>query len=416
MRLMAPLLLLAACSGKIIEPDSVSPEVHVANQIPPTTTSPDVTTGSINMTGLMLQQQLFTDPTRNEVFSPASISVAFAMLAAGAEGQTADQLYTFLNERPETAHVNLGGMVKTWNDPGNEAPLTLAVANRIWLGNTVSVRDSYLALTRDQYGTEATTLDFVSAPEVSRETINSWVEENTNDRIQDLLPQGSVSTATRMVLTNAVYFKADWAVAFDAARTEDKPFLTASDQTVMVPTMHAERSMEYAETDTARMVMVPYMGGTADFIIALPKRASLSDLEASMTAETIDGWVAAARPSMVNLDLPKFELNASYSSLAAALAALGVTDAFSGRADFSGITDSTDLIVSGAVHKAFILVDETGTEAAAATGIIMRARSVVQPPPPVEFHADQPFWFAVRDRATGTLLFTGHVADPAAEG
>ena len=344
------------------------------------------------------------------MFSPASISIAFAMLAAGAKGQTADQLYTFLNQDPATAHDTLGGMVKTWNDQGNEAPLTLAVANRVWMDGGLSVLDSYLATTRDQYGAEASTLDFRGSAEASRETINSWVEENTNDRIVDLIPQGSVTSDTLLVLTNAVYFKADWDVAFDVDKTEDKPFTTGLSETVQVPTMHAQQSMAYAETDNARMVMLPYKGGTADFLVVLPKDQTLSALENAMTPELIDGWVHAAHPTSVDLALPKFTLDASYDSLAAPLGFLGVTDAFSSQADFSGISPNEGLYVSDAIHKAFILVDETGTEAAAATAIVMRGLSM--PPQATPFHVDQPFWFAVRDRTTGTLLFTGHVADP----
>ncbi len=419
MRYITPLLLLAACSGKVIESEvPATPsdaEVPVPTPTPPVVSNDDMTTSAINGTGIALQQQLFTDPTKNEVFSPASISVAFGMLAAGANGQTADQLYAFLNQAPDTAHAQLGSMVKTWNDQGNEAPLTLAVANRVWMDGGLTVLDSYLAMTRDQYGAEATTLDFANAADPSRETINSWVEQNTNDRIVDLLPQGSVSSQTRMVLTNAVYFKADWAVEFDSDRTQDKPFTTGAGGTVNVPTMHAQRSMAYAESDTARMVMLPYMGGTADFLVVLPKGQTLSELEAGMAPPAIDRWVGAAQQRMVELALPKFKLNATYDSLATPLAALGVTDAFTDRADFSGISASEGLMVSDAIHKAFILVDETGTEAAAATGIIMRATSAMEPPPAIEFHADEPFWFAVRDRATGTLLFTGHVADPSVE-
>ena len=414
MRTIAPLLLLAACSGKVIEPETPAtpsdPELPIATPPPA-----DTPTESINATGLALQQQLFTNPEKNEVFSPASISVAFAMLAAGANGQTADQLYAFLNQNPDTAHATLGGMVKTWNDQGNDAPLTLAVANRVWVDSGLSVLDSYLAMTRDQYGAQATMLNFAGDAETSRETINTWVEDNTNDRIVDLLPQGSVTSETRMVLTNAVYFKADWAVAFDAEKTEDKTFTTGAGATVNVPTMHTERSMAYAESDVARMVMLPYKGGTADFLVVLPKGQTLPELEASMTPQSIDAWVGAARQGMVDLALPKFELNATYDSLVTPLGALGVTDAFSRRADFSGISASEGLQVSDAIHKAFILVDETGTEAAAATGIVMLATSAMEPPPVVVFHADEPFWFAVRDRATGTLLFTGHVADPSVE-
>jgi serpin B len=193
----------------------------------------------------------------------------------------------------------------------------------------------------------------------------------------------------------------------------DRSFTTAAHAHIVVPTMHARQSLAYVDASDARMVMLPYRGDTADFLVVLPKEKTLTELQASMTPETIEGWVDAAQPAMIQLSLPKFEVHATYSSLEQPLAALGVTDAFHPHADFSGISDES-LMIGVAVHKAFILVDETSTEAAAATAITAVYVSGRRPPPSIEFHANEPFWFAVRDRATGTLLFTGQVADPSA--
>lgn len=412
--LIPALTLLMACNGKpgVARGPEIALDLIEDPSDTPTPATPDAVPNSgINATGLALQQQLFGDGTENQVFSPASISVAFGMLAAGARGPSADEIYSALHLPEATAHTTLGGMVTTWNQAGEDSPMTLRVANRVWVDNGLPVKAEYLRITSELYGAQATNLDFQGQVEPSRITINTWVEEQTEDRITDLIPEGMLGPDTRMVLTNAVYFKADWATEFQTSDTLERPFTLPNGTAVDVPTMHRSGSIRYMETDAARMVMLPYKGDTADFLVVLPKE-NLSGLEAQMTSAQIDAWVASASPRPVDLALPKFELNTTYSSLATPLAALGIRTVFSDHADLSGISDTGGLVVSDAIHKAFILVDETGTEAAAATAIVMRATSGMEPPEAVPFKADRPFWFAVRDRATGTLLFTGHVADP----
>jgi len=421
-------LALTACSGKTNDLPGTSPDVSEVpmTETPPVATpdAPTLTTTSavtaesasaVNQAGLAMQGKLFTDSTTNDVFSPTSIEMAFGLLAAGTQGDTAAGLYTALNLDPTKANDQLAALMGAYADLGATEAVSLDVANRIWMDATLQVNDGFQAVAEHAFGAGAEVLPFGTDASGSRVRINEWVSDNTQGFIPELLQPGSIDGGTRMVLTNAVYFQSDWATAFDPALTQDKPFTRDDGVVVQAPTMHSDVPLAYAQVDGAQVVVLPYQGERVEFIVALPTDQSVDEMMAAMTADSLDSWLAQTQPMPVDLDLPKFELRATYDRLPGVMSDLGAGQVFTAQADLSGISSTEDLFVDGAVHQAYLKVDETGTEAAAATAITVRATSAMPMPPPPVFHADKPFWFAIRDKATGTLLFTGRVADPTVE-
>jgi serpin B len=252
------------------------------------------------------------------------------------------------------------------------------------------------------------TLDFIGAPDSSRTQINDWVADNTNDRIKDLLPAGSVTSDTRLVLANAVYFNGKWKYEFEESATHEAPFYLADGAMAATPTMFQLSPFKYGQFGGFQMLEMPYAGDDLSMVILLPnERDGLAVLEAALTAELFDASVAGLLQQQVEVRLPKFTFR-DKASLRAPLEALGMTDAFN-NADFTGIADG-GLAISGVLHQTFIDVNESGTEAAGATGVIIGVTSV--PPPPPVFRADHPFLCALRDAHTGSVLFLGRMADP----
>jgi serpin B len=272
-------------------------------------------------------------------------------------------------------------------------------------------------------------VDFKAAPDAVRLTINKWVETQTDDKIKDLLPPRSVNSATKLVLTNAIYFKGEWQTKFDKASTKDEDFhLSMTDtgatqtgsahiaaaQTVKAPLMHIEDKFGYFNGGTFQALDIPYKSGELSMIVLLPNDAAgLAALEQSMTAANVQQWLNQLRPGQkVILTLPKFKMTRQFE-LAGTLEALGMTRAFQpGKADFSGMTANRDLFISAAIHKAFIDVNEEGTEAAAATALVIESMAMARPAVPIVFRADHPFVFLIRDNLSGSILFMGRVADP----
>lgn len=410
-------LALTACSthtepSESLTHDDANTEVPVPDTTPQPVADelpvPSLSAG-INATGLALQPLLFANSEENHVFSPASISIAFGMLATGTAGETRSELYKALHLPESGADEALGGLMGRLSSTGDQ-PFTVRIANRLWVDTAMPLKPEYVATTSSIYGAAAEPIDFRQLGDAAREPINGWVADQTEQRIEDLLPPGSVSNDTRAVLVNAVYFKADWLNPFRPEATQDRDFTTAKGEVVAVPTMQQQGLMRLAETDGVKIVSLPYHGDTTDFLVVLPDDGDLGALQQRMTPESLDAWYGATTAHMVDLRLPRFELRATYDSLAGPMTALGAGRVFGGDADLSGIS-AESLEVSDAIHQAFFLVDETGAEAAAATGIVVRATSMPIAPQ-AQMHVDRPFWFAIRDRATGTLLFTGQVADP----
>jgi serpin B len=350
----------------------------------------------------------------NLFFSPESISTAFAMAYAGASGTTAAQMAATLHFTlpPDKLHPAMGALLAGLNGP--HAGYQLRVADALWAEKDFTFLDDFLKLTSSDYGAGFNRVDFKSAPEASRATINQWVEEKTEDKIKNLMPAGSVTPATRLVLTNAIYFKGDWQSQFDKAQTKDEDFHPSATQAVKAQLMHLTSKLGYFNGGTFQAVDIPYKTGELSMIVLLPNDAgALPALEQSLTAANARQWLSQFRPgSKIVLTLPKFKMTQQFQ-LGGTLSAMGMSTAFArGAADFSGMTGKRDLWISAAIHKAYIDVNEEGTEAAAATGIVMRSMIAARPEPPIVFRADHPFLFLIRDNHSGAILFMGRVNDP----
>jgi serpin B len=261
------------------------------------------------------------------------------------------------------------------------------------------------------YGAGLRVLDFQKSPDPSRVTINNWVSDNTAGKIKDLLPQGSITNFTRLVLTNAIYFKAAWQNPFDKARTQNGTFNLLSGSTVTVPVMKNQESFGYAESDGYQAVELPYDGNQLSMVVLLPGSGKFTNFESSLTAAQLSSILGNLKSNEVNLTMPKFQFDTTLG-LKQSLSGLGMTDAFNPTtADFSGIDGKKDLYISDVLHKAFVAVDEAGTEAAAASAVIISTTSM--PVNIADVTMDRPFIFLIRDIPTGTILFMGRVMNPA---
>lgn len=358
----------------------------------------------------------------NLAVSPASISSALAMTYGGAKGETAAQMKKTMHFTgdPSTTMTSWGDTTRALTEPAR--PMKIRVANRLFGEKTYTFAPSYLEQTKTAFGAPLEALDFKHAAEPARARINGWVEEQTEKRIKDLLPASSIKDDTRLVLVNAIYFLADWAEPFDKAWTKSEPFhLTATTQK-NVPTMKRTDHLPLAKTDGARVLELAYKGNQTAMWIVLPNAVDgLPEVEKNLSSASLDAWKSKLSVENVRVELPRFEVNPKESlALAKELQALGMTAAFDReKADFTGIANPPDprdrLFIGNVFHKAFVKTDEKGTEAAAATAVVM-ARAGAAPQPPVDFLVDRPFLFLIVDRATNLILFMGRVSDPTASG
>jgi len=360
-----------------------------------------------------LYAQLRSQPG-NLFFSPESISTAFAMAYAGARGQTATQMAHVFHYSlpPAKLHPAMGALLAAMNAP--HAGYELHVADALWAQQDQNFLASYLNLVQSSYGAGLHKVDFKSSPESVRATINQWVEHETKDKIQNLIGPGVLTSATRLILTNAIYFKGDWVDQFDAKATENGDFHVSSTQSVKTPLMHRTGSgYRYFDGGTFQALELPYKGNDLSMVVLLPKETDgMSALEHSLTAAALADWIGKLQPqSRVVLTLPRFKMTQQFE-LSKSLAAMGMPLAFSSSADFSTMTGKPEFTISAAIHKAFVDVNETGTEAAAATAIGMLAMARRQESPPIVFNANHPFIFLIRDTKSGSILFLGRVNDP----
>jgi serpin B len=370
------------------------------------------------------------EPDANCVASPLSVSLALGMTYAGARGETREQMretlryrlddpalhdaYATLQHRLDErdADVDTGGTrFEKGDDP---VPFELSIVNALWGQSGFPFASAFLDTVDAHYGGGFRAVDFNSDPTAARESINDWVAEQTNDRIGELLPPDAVTTMTRLVLTNAVYFQANWQYQFDEGSTETGTFAALDGESHEVPLMRAQREWSYAEVDGARAVDLPYLGEDVSMLVVLPPDGEFEAYERDFDGTTLSKLVEALEPREGTVRLPRFEFESGFR-LGDALRTLGMTDAFDPQvADFSGMVAedaSRRLAVDEVYHDTSLTVDETGTEAAAATGVVMVETSA--PLEPFEFVADRPFFFAIRDRPTETVLFLGRVVDPA---
>ena len=354
-------------------------------------------------------------PAGNIFFSPYSISTAMAMVDAGARGTTAKEIESAM-------HLPFGGarLAQGWAallDDVNRhgGGYELVTANAMWPARDIELRADYVAMAKKDFGAAIETLDFAHAAEGARRRINAWVSEATRKKIQDLIPSGSIHGDIRLVLTNAIYMKATWASQFMKDHTNENGTFHAAGGDVKIPLMFQVSHFRYFHGDGVKVVELPYEGNELSMLVVLPDAPQgLTAVEKALTAETLARWEEKLDVRRVSLGLPRFSSEIGLE-LAPALQAMGIRLAFDtrGAADFSGITAKENICISRVIHKARIDVTEKGTEAAAATSVLMAAGArAMQEPPPEIFHADHPFFFVIRRTASKSVLFIGRLAKP----
>jgi serpin B len=369
------------------------------------------------------------DKPGNLFFSPYSISTAVAMAYAGARGQTEQQIANgmhfpiILAADPANGskllpdrrrfHAGFGAVMEDLNSRTEKGAYELHVANALWGQSGCRFYKEYIELVETNYHGRLTEVDFIRATERARETINAWVEKQTKEKIKDLIPPGALNQLTRLVLTNAIYFKGNWASRFEKKQTSQAPFTLTNGEKVNVPMMSQTETFNYMQAEDFQVLEMPYVENELSMFIFLPKKFDgLSEFEKTLTSENVSQWLTKLRKTKVIVSVPRFKVTSEFG-LSEVLKSMGIKDAFSQQADFSAMSGMKDLFISAVLHKAYVDVTEEGTEAAAATGIVVGVTSV-QPPPPA-FRADHPFAFLIRDNRTGSILFIGRVANPAVQ-
>jgi len=349
------------------------------------------------------------------ICSPYSISTALAMVFAGAHRQTAEEMaktlhFTLPSDELHTANAAL---LKQLTAAAPDRGYQIRIANRLWVQQGYTLLPPFLKTTQDDYGAEAASADFAQQPEAARATINSWVEKQTKNRIKDLVPAGGLSSDTRLVLANAIYFKGDWRWAFGKESTHKGQFSLTATKTADAEMMYQTREFRYFQRDDLQILEMPYKSGDLAMDFLLPAKVDgLAALEKSLASEKLEKWIAGLHDAEVIVSLPKFKMTAEID-LGSHLAAMGMPLAFSPQgADFSGMNGKTDLFLSKALHKAFVEVDETGTEAAAATEVDLAESAKPGAASQETFLADHPFLFLIRDTRSGSILFIGRYTGP----
>ncbi len=360
-----------------------------------------------NKFALDLYQQLRTEDG-NLFFSPSSISVALAMTYAGAAGETkAEMAKTLRFQMPEDQlHDGMHAIQAYWTTPDKKKGIRLNLANRLWGQDSYQFLPEFLGITREIYSAELARLNFAQT-EQARQTINGWVEDQTENKIMDLIPVGTINSATELVLTNAVYFHGIWTRPFKKDRTKEEAFHLTTSEKIKVPVMYRRDEYRYGEVDNVQLLELPYSDGSLSMVVLLPTEVDgLANLEAKLTFENLQRWIGCLSRRDVTVYLPKFKTTSQFE-MGDTLKSLGMNTAFDpNKADLSGMTGGRDLFISAVIHKAFVDVNEEGTEAAAATGVIM-VRSVA----PV-FRANHPFVFMIRDNRNDAVLFMGRIQNP----
>lgn len=354
----------------------------------------------------------------NLFYSSFSISSALAMTYEGAKGKTAEEMQAVLHlpSDKEKIHSNFVKIYNEINKPNKSYQLT--TANALWAQRDYPFREDYFKTVDDYYNGKVTNLDFVRDTENSRVTINNWVENKTNDKIKDLIPKGILSPLTRLVLTNAIYFKANWSSQFIVDNTADGQFRLGSGTSNTVKMMYQTNDFNYGETKDLQILEMDYLGNDLSMLIILPKENNLSSLENSISVSNLANWKKDMNTEEVRVAVPKFKFETKYF-MAKDLEEIGMPTAFNeDLADFTGMWNrqqDENLYISQVIHQTFIEVTEAGTEAAAATAVIMTESTSVGPgqtKEPKIFTADHPFIFLIQEKDTGNILFMGRVSDP----
>jgi serpin B len=363
--------------------------------------------------------QALREEEGNLFYSPYSISLALAMTYAGARGETAQQMADTLQFMldQDSLHSAFNWLDAELAKRGEGAQgkdgegFRLNIVNAIWGQKNYEFLPAFLDVLAENYGAGLRILDFITEAEKSRVTINDWVSDQTEGRIKDLIPPGAIDTLTRLVLTNAIYFNAAWKCPFNEKVTTDGSFYLLDGRQVIAPMMKQTKSFGYTEGEGYQAVELPYDGDELSMVILLPASGNFEAFEAGLQAQQVAAIINDLQNTQVTLTMPQFEFESQFN-LKDTLAWMGMPIAFSGTADFSGMTGTPDLCISEVIHKAFVSVDEAGTEAAAATAVTMELTAV--PEHPVEFTIDRPFIFLIRDIETGAILSVGRVLNPSA--
>jgi len=354
-----------------------------------------------------------TAPKGNLFFSPYSISTALAMTYGGARSETQKQMATTLHfTLPEqNLYSAFGTLQKQLVQKDKSCGYQLLLANALWGQKGEPFLKEFLDLAECYYGAYLSQLDFVNETEQSRQTINNWVEEKTNNKIKDLIPLCGIDKQTALVLTNAIYFKGEWKTKFSWWKTRKADFAVSAKDKVKVPLMHLKEDFRYYGDEKLQVLELPYKGDKISMVVILPgETEGITEIENTLTAESLNVLLSKVRITEVDVYFPKFKMTWGTFSLKNTLAALGMPEAFEPeKADFSGMNGRRNLWISDVFHKAFIEVNEEGTEAAAATGVVMTKALHIEP----VFRADHPFIFIIKDNRSGSILFMGRVMNPA---
>jgi serpin B len=354
-----------------------------------------------------------SDSTGNIFFSPYSISIALAMTWGGARNQTETDMATVLHFpfAQATLHAAFNALDLALIRHAQSGGFDLHIVNQLWGEKTYTFLPEYLKLMQVNYGAGMYLLDFIGNPEPSRLVINTWVSDSTNHKITDLIPKGSITGNTRLVLTNAIYFKAQWADTFYCENTNNLPFLRSENDTITTKYMSREGDYNYDSTAEYKAIELPYKGKKTSMIIILPATGKMAEIESEISAVFLTALYGSMQSRSVSLQLPKFKFTTGSNSIAGILKSLGMSIAFGDLADFSGINGTGNFYIGDVIHKAYVAVDEKGTEAAAATAVIGESSGI----PDVWLSVNRPFIFLIRDVSTNTILFMGKVNDPTKE-
>jgi serpin B len=372
--------------------------------------------GANNQFAFDLYSYLAATKSDNIFFSPYSLNAALTMATEGARGQTASEMQKVLHisQNDDARRAAAASIYSGFDAPdrGN----TIKAANSLWVEKNYPVLTEYFSLIAKYYGGQVTNLDFVQNPEGSRESINAWVENQTNHKIQELMSRGTITDLTRLVLASAIYFKDKWLIPFDKSQTASEDFRVSPTKTVKVNMMSLtgdKANFKYSETPTLQILELPYSNPHLAMLIFLPKGTDLSAIDGALSSTTFATIQRSLVSRRVEVYIPRFTFSSTYS-LADDLRHLGMVAAFSDTADFSGMIDNRQLSISDVIHKAFIDVNEEGTEASAAGGVLMQTLDdEMQTPQRIPiFKANHPFVFMIEDDATSEILFIGRVDDP----
>ncbi len=349
----------------------------------------------------------------NLFFSPFSIFTALAMTWAGARENTAVQMAETLHftEKPAQFHRSIGDLISQLNAVQKETDVELSIANAIWAQKGYPFLNEFFWIVQQSYQADLKQVDFSSAAESARQAINAWVGQQTNEKIKDLLPPKVLNALTRLVLVNAIYFKGFWDNQFKSRDTREMEFWLLTEVAVKVPMMHQEHQFGYWENDWLQIIEMPYKEESLSLIVLLPKeKTGITDLEQRLNFENMMAWQSRLRKRKVIVFFPKFKIESQFS-LGQTLASMGMPDAFDPElADFSAMVGQKELYISAVIHKSFLEVNEEGSEAAAATGVVVGVTSIA-PSPPI-FKADHPFVFFIRDNKSQSILFIGRMLNP----